>query len=715
MNFELNPFEIAGAPGLAPIKQITVHSNLNWFDVPAEPLTGEAVLLNIDANVMPALMVFAAGQGDSVPSFQLLSKYHIPNIDISQVTGLQDQLILGVKTFVSLTPHLSVTHNASGDYAIQAILGNTGTTLAVGNDARFPASVTGLRKGAGNGSLDTPAVARSDYWDTSEFVQSGASHAKGLVPDPGATAGTTRFLCEDKLWKVPPGSGTVTSIGITVPSDLLAVSPASITSAGTFAFTKPTQAANLIYAGPATGAAAAPTFRAHVYADLSALVGTSASTLAAGNDTRFPASVTGLRKSAGAGSTDVAAVLKTDYWNADVFTPAGPLHSIGLVPDPGPDGSAIKFLTNLGTWATPGLTGSISNSDMATMPANTLKGNPTGSTSSPTDVTPKIARSASLLNVESITSVSNIDYTCLPADRYVVTTAGFTAPHAVYLPLANSVNAGHVITYSDSVGTLTSANYWAIKKQGADYIGGATTDVVLQSPYASATFMSDGVSRWQPINITPSVRRRVFTSSTTYTAPAGCKAIYVEGVGGGGGGGGCKLSGTGTSGAAGGGGGGGYFAGYLAVSGGVSSYTLTIGGGGAAGSAAGGNGGTGGQTSFGGWYASGGIGGAGYAGAGTIGPLLGGSAGTGGIGSGPEVIAWGSSGGRGIIMAQSWCDSGSGGASQMGGSVQGVGANADGYNGRPFGGGGSGAAAANTTGQNGGAGYQGQILITEYY
>src|SRR5689334_6004506 len=35
------------------------------------------------------------------------------------------------------------------------------------------------------------------------FVASGVAHAVGLVPDPGAVAGTTKFLCEDATWKVP--------------------------------------------------------------------------------------------------------------------------------------------------------------------------------------------------------------------------------------------------------------------------------------------------------------------------------------------------------------------------------------------------------------------------------------------------------------------------------------------------------------------------------
>jgi hypothetical protein len=38
------------------------------------------------------------------------------------------------------------------------------------------------------------------------FVASGASHAAGAVPDPGATAGTTRFLREDATFAVPSAS-----------------------------------------------------------------------------------------------------------------------------------------------------------------------------------------------------------------------------------------------------------------------------------------------------------------------------------------------------------------------------------------------------------------------------------------------------------------------------------------------------------------------------
>lgn len=63
------------------------------------------------------------------------------------------------------------------------------------------------------------------------------------------------------------GSGSVTSVGLSVPSEF-SVSGSPVTSAGTLAVSKTNQSANLVYAGPSTGSAAAPGFRSLVSADL---------------------------------------------------------------------------------------------------------------------------------------------------------------------------------------------------------------------------------------------------------------------------------------------------------------------------------------------------------------------------------------------------------------------------------------------------------------
>ncbi|WP_158942067.1 SGNH/GDSL hydrolase family protein [Granulicella sp. S190] len=43
------------------------------------------------------------------------------------------------------------------------------------------------------------------------FGASGAGHARGAVPDPGTTAGTTRYLREDGSWSVPAGAGAAST------------------------------------------------------------------------------------------------------------------------------------------------------------------------------------------------------------------------------------------------------------------------------------------------------------------------------------------------------------------------------------------------------------------------------------------------------------------------------------------------------------------------
>ena len=66
---------------------------------------------------------------------------------------------------------------------------------------------------------------------------------------------------------VDTGNGSVTSVGLSLP-DLFSVSGSPVTGSGTLTAALATQAANRLWAGPTTGANAAPTFRSLVAADL---------------------------------------------------------------------------------------------------------------------------------------------------------------------------------------------------------------------------------------------------------------------------------------------------------------------------------------------------------------------------------------------------------------------------------------------------------------
>jgi hypothetical protein len=69
---------------------------------------------------------------------------------------------------------------------------------------------------------------------------------------------------------VTPTTGTVTSVSLSLPS-IFALSGSPITSSGTFSATLNNQSSNLVFAGPSSGAAATPAFRSLVAADIPSL------------------------------------------------------------------------------------------------------------------------------------------------------------------------------------------------------------------------------------------------------------------------------------------------------------------------------------------------------------------------------------------------------------------------------------------------------------
>lgn len=106
---------------------------------------------------------------------------------------------------------------------------------------------------------DLPALAAGQL-----FIGTGSTTVAGYI-----TAGSPAII-------VTNGVGTITvdanvTISMTVPAGLLSVSPSSVTNTGTFVVSLQTQTANTVFAGPAAGGPANPTFRTLVVADLPAL------------------------------------------------------------------------------------------------------------------------------------------------------------------------------------------------------------------------------------------------------------------------------------------------------------------------------------------------------------------------------------------------------------------------------------------------------------
>lgn len=102
-------------------------------------------------------------------------------------------------------------------------------------------------------------------------IASGVFAAARLGTTPGNDMILTTNSSGAPTWVTKASLAGVTSVGMSVPGALLSVTGSPVTSTGTFAVTLPNRAANLIFAGPATGADAAPAFRAMVADDVPTL------------------------------------------------------------------------------------------------------------------------------------------------------------------------------------------------------------------------------------------------------------------------------------------------------------------------------------------------------------------------------------------------------------------------------------------------------------
>lgn len=95
---------------------------------------------------------------------------------------------------------------------------------------------------------------------TLAITANAQSGNKVLASPANGSSGTPDFRALVTA-DMPAGTGTVTSVAMTVPS-ILSVTGSPVTTTGTLAVTLATEAANTIFAGPSSGLAAVPTFRA---------------------------------------------------------------------------------------------------------------------------------------------------------------------------------------------------------------------------------------------------------------------------------------------------------------------------------------------------------------------------------------------------------------------------------------------------------------------
>lgn len=180
---------------------------------------------------------------------------------------------------------VTVTDDGFGNYTIAATAAGTVTNIATGTGLTGgPITTTGTLSLASIAAATilsniTGAPAAPVANTLSAIIDNAASATQGSILYRNATTwvalapGTSGQVLSsggpaaNPSWVAVAGTGTVTSVAMTVPG-FLSVAGSPITSSGTLAVTLATQTANLVFAGPAAGGAVAPTFRSLVIADI---------------------------------------------------------------------------------------------------------------------------------------------------------------------------------------------------------------------------------------------------------------------------------------------------------------------------------------------------------------------------------------------------------------------------------------------------------------
>ena len=171
--------------------------------------------------------------------------------------------------------------NLSGVLPV-GVTGGSGLSIATSQltgSVSLTSQVSGILPIANGGTNATSAA--TAFANLSPMTTAGDLIYENNTPAParlaiGSTGQVLTVVAGLPAWSSPATSGTVTSValldGSTTPIYNISGSP--VTSSGTLDFTLKTQSANLVFAGPSTGSAAQPTFRALVAADIPSLSAT---------------------------------------------------------------------------------------------------------------------------------------------------------------------------------------------------------------------------------------------------------------------------------------------------------------------------------------------------------------------------------------------------------------------------------------------------------
>jgi hypothetical protein len=139
--------------------------------------------------------------------------------------------------------------------------GSATSVIAIGGQGAYLNLSVGVTQSAAGTYTFTGSVSF-----TGTTALGAATATTPSLADDSTRVATTEWV-KDQGFLTSSSNGTVTSVGLALPN-IFTVSGSPVTTSGTLTGALATQPANRIFAGPTTGSAAAPTFRALVSADI---------------------------------------------------------------------------------------------------------------------------------------------------------------------------------------------------------------------------------------------------------------------------------------------------------------------------------------------------------------------------------------------------------------------------------------------------------------
>lgn len=194
------------------------------------------------------------------------------------IVGQVGENLTGALNVGGVTTHTNTIVGQAGENLTGALTVGGATTLsnslAVQSTAQFQSTVNVTGAENVNSLNATGAVIGATASFSGRITNANLTASRAVVSDSAgvliSATGTpdgTKFLRDDNTYATPAGAGTVTSVGLAVPSNF-GTNGGNISGSGLLSFSNVFQSANQILAGPTSGGKAEPAFRSLVNGDL---------------------------------------------------------------------------------------------------------------------------------------------------------------------------------------------------------------------------------------------------------------------------------------------------------------------------------------------------------------------------------------------------------------------------------------------------------------